>query len=229
MEDIQQGDSAKIIATILKLMSVALFYLQWFPLRQLWVTDAFLAAVLMISVGLLASTKGQFRFGGSRKDSGSSLSLPFFLCGGTLFIRVLCGVNVVPFAFMLILAPVLILALILTLVIVIVDKSAREGLWAGIFVLAAIYFYSVLVEANRYLDSSDPKTFNTEVRKRIYSSGRGGVIRYLRVAPWGQFSAENDVKVPPLVYDSFESGQMVCINLHPGALKIAWYDVARCH
>ena len=97
-----------------------------------------------------------------------------------------------------------------------------------IWVFAAIYSYGSIAEANVLLDRSTPRTFTATVLRKHFSSGRSGTILYLQLGPWGPRSEGSDVIVTSSLYRVMAPGQIVCVELLPGALKIPWYYARFC-
>jgi len=231
MESFERSASAKRVATVLNTVSIALFLVMWFPIGNGLheVLIVFLFVLPLVGVGLVALSKGVFRFGGLRKDREPSVSIVFIVCGTALFIQALRDVNIFWFVLTPIVAPVLILGLLITVTIVAADSRTRDGIWAQVWLVATMYSLGAVIEANRYFDAAAPKVFPVEVLgQHCNSSARGPTLCYVHVIPWGPFSQANDVRVPTDLYDSVSSGQTVCIDLHPGALSIAWYTANLC-
>ncbi len=98
--------------------------------------------------------------------------------------------------------------------------------WLLIWLLAAIYSYGSIAEANVLLDRSTPRTFTATVVQRRFS--RRHRVLYLQLGPWGPRPEGGDARVTSSLYKAMAPGQIVCVELLPGALKIPWYYARSC-
>ncbi|HXJ12447.1 MAG TPA: hypothetical protein VNH19_09260, partial [Candidatus Limnocylindrales bacterium] len=93
--------------------------------------------------------------------------------------------------------------------------------------IAVAYGGGVTAMTDTLLDRSLPRVFQTEVLNKRISSGRS-TTWYLRLAPWGPQAQPAEVSVHSSLYNSVQPGQIVCVSLYPGTLKILWFRVAHC-
>jgi hypothetical protein len=183
----------------------------------------------LIAVGLAARSRGLYQITGFRGDARPDLSMCFVGCGMALCIRALRDINIYPPYWITIIICAVFVGGLLTLLVVSVDAKNREGGWALILVVASMFGYGAIAEADVLLDWSMPKTSEAlVVSKHSSSRARGPAMWYLHVAKWGPFAASTDVSVPGPFYQCILAGQTVCIKVYPGALNIPWYDVAIC-
>ena len=82
--------------------------------------------------------------------------------------------------------------------------------------------------ANRHFDGSAGRIFPAAVEARKVTYGRGGPGYHLQLGPWGPFTEASYVGVTGGVYEALSPGDTACVTLHPGALAMPWYSVARC-
>lgn len=89
--------------------------------------------------------------------------------------------------------------------------------------LYAAWFAGVLSFSNWYFDDAKPDIIPVEVVARSEGS------RYtLTIGAWGQKSDTEAVKVRKALYDATPVGGRLCVNLYPGRLGWAWYEVCPC-
>lgn len=81
----------------------------------------------------------------------------------------------------------------------------------------------LLVHANTMLDTAPAERFTTTVAK---SPHPGQDKNEVVVAPWGDRRSENKIRGIP--HDTLAVGDRICIDLHPGALGLRWYEAKRC-
>lgn len=123
--------------------------------------------------------------------------------------------------------PVACLANILTVVVLAVCKEViveKDRLIAAIaiFSIAFIYSYGGIVMTNCYHDRSVSEELRVEVKGKRISTGKS-TNYYLRLAPWGRFAGEEEVRVARLFYDSTQTGEQVNIHLKKGKWGIPWF------
>ncbi len=59
-------------------------------------------------------------------------------------------------------------------------------------------------------------------------TGNGGTAHYLGLSAWGPMPKGHETAVPADVYRHVGVGDLVCVNVHPGALAMGWYTVNLC-
>jgi hypothetical protein len=99
----------------------------------------------------------------------------------------------------------------------------RSGSLASATLVCAFLAVGSIIHANTLLDTAPPERFTPTVVKK---SGKGRYKNETLVSPWGSREKENKVK--GAISDTLAVGDRVCIDLHPGALGLRWYEVARC-
>lgn len=82
--------------------------------------------------------------------------------------------------------------------------------------------------ANRRFDHSVGQIFPAAVEARNVTYGRGGPGYRLRLGPWGPVPDTRYVGVSVATYEALSPGDTACVTLHPGALAMPWYRIARC-
>lgn len=91
--------------------------------------------------------------------------------------------------------------------------------------MAFPYAPATIALADQAFDFGAPAPLRIAVTGKRTSAGRGHV-HYLRVPPWGLRRRANEIEVKRDLYDSVAAGGAVCLQVHPGALGMPWYEVA---
>ena len=105
--------------------------------------------------------------------------------------------------------------------------SQLMGRSIALVFFAGLYGYSLSVALNAHLDKEQVSAYRATVTRKYESHGRStSYVLYL--APWGPFDGTNRVGVSSRVYRNTAIGDSVCLNLHPGALHAAWFEVVDC-
>ncbi|HET7108972.1 MAG TPA: hypothetical protein VFI38_19315 [Candidatus Acidoferrum sp.] len=199
----------------------------WFYPRPYSLVTLILAAIPLIAICLGLRAKGVYQFDGGRNDARPSLAIPVILPGLALAIRALYDLSFLHWQQLL--SPIFVVTLAMAALLVAADPKTGNQRWtylATLF-LSLAYAGGVTAMADSLLDHSIPRGFQAEVLQKRISSDRS-TTWYLRLAPWGPQNQPDEVSVSSSLYSSVEPGQLVCVYLHPGALKISWYEVARC-
>lgn len=109
-------------------------------------------------------------------------------------------------------------------------KMDSPGMFAVLIVTyAAAYTYGAVEVADIQFDQSVATAMPTTViAKMISLHVRGGHSYLLDLSPWGPKTIHGWVNVSPDVYYKAKVGQDICVNVRPGALQSAWFDVSPC-
>jgi hypothetical protein len=186
-----------------------------------------LIALPIVSIVLLARSRGIYQIEGRRNDARPSLAVPFIFPGMVLVARTLQDIHLLQWTSILVAA--IVCALLLLLVVSAWDRALRKRPWTAlvVFVFGAFYGWGLMAQANALLDTSPARVFQVAVTGKHVSSGKTTTY-YLRLEPWGPETTSQDVSVPASVYDYAEVGVTICVDLNQGALHIPWYEVDRC-
>ncbi|MDR3513733.1 MAG: hypothetical protein P4L73_19020 [Caulobacteraceae bacterium] len=106
--------------------------------------------------------------------------------------------------------------------------GSQLGAVIFLVLFGAGYGYGGMVFADVRFDHSAGQPFQTQVRNRYVSRGRS-TSYHLVLAPWGPLAQPLDAGVPAKTYAALQDGDLACVTLHPGALRMAWYQVAACN
>jgi hypothetical protein len=91
-----------------------------------------------------------------------------------------------------------------------------------VFVMAAIYSFSLLTFSNCYYDRSSPTIFHVAVTGKRTSSGRS-TSYYVSLSPWGQYANGNEVSVSRAFYQYVNAQDSLSVYLKYGKWGIPWY------
>jgi FtsH-binding integral membrane protein len=110
----------------------------------------------------------------------------------------------------------------------VVSKNANQaGALAVLLFYAASYSFGLATVADTVADRTRASIYFVPVTGKHVSSGKSTTY-YLRLAPWGPLDKPNDISVSRGSYYYMQSGDQVCLGLHPGWLHAAWYRLANC-
>lgn len=104
------------------------------------------------------------------------------------------------------------------------DQIASVNLKVLALLLCPYAVGSVAV-ANRVYDTNTARTYLLEVLDKKKRAGVFVPSYSLRVSDWGPHPEIDEVPASEGVYREADGGRQVCLQLHPGALGIEWYEV----
>jgi hypothetical protein len=122
-------------------------------------------------------------------------------------------------------------ALIGTLLAAVAIKDRRTWHWTELLILLAVnsfYGMGVASAIDQDLDSETPQIQTANVLTKRVGRYRRRDYYYLKLTPWGPRTLPAEVEVDSRVYDKVSVGGTVCIELHPGALRIPWFNAHTC-
>lgn len=221
--------SARQLAKVASMISIGvLMWVYIYP--HPYVTAIAIAAVLPWCAVLIAGwSHGLICFDSARNDVRPNLAIMLFGPALVLGVRVLMDVNLldVPHA----LEFGFLAGLPLVLAASLVRESGNSRAWVMPLVmlvfLALPYGGGVLVLADVQLDHQPAQTFQTQVLRKYITSGKHRQP-YLVLAPWGPKTEAEKIAVGRAYYAHVDSGSLVCMQLHRGAIGLAWYGVNDC-
>lgn len=118
--------------------------------------------------------------------------------------------------------------LVLTVLFWLADRRVAEDL--GLMAFLAFCLSSgaggLILDLNVRADAAQPSAYQATVTERWMPLKRGG--HRVRLTAWGPVPAGRSASVPKAVYWDVKVGQIVCPQLRPGALGLAWYDIRPC-
>jgi len=186
------------------------------------------AAVLpMVSLVLLVRSKGIYQMEGRHKDARPSLAVAFLFPGMGLALRAMQDFHL--FQWKPILSMAAFCSLGIALIMYQADSGMRKRPWSllPIVLFGSFYAYGAIAQSNALLDKSSSNAFTAIVTRKHVVHGKSASYHF-RLDPWGPQLDETDITVPRQLYNATSIGDRVCIYLHPGALRIPWYQIAQC-
>ena len=109
-----------------------------------------------------------------------------------------------------------------------VIKKEGEKLFivCGIFVLAGIYSYSLLIFSNCYYDKSAAEEWPVKVvNRRIFDSRTKSY--HLTLSPWGRFKNDNEIEVSGRYFDKVQDADGITVYLEKGIWGVPWYRLEK--
>jgi hypothetical protein len=107
-------------------------------------------------------------------------------------------------------------------------KGPRMQAFHVIVILCgASYSAGLMAACDTLPDRAKPADYAAQVINKHVVKGKSETY-YLDFGPWGPFDRTNKVSVPYSVYEETTPGDVVCFEVHPGALKAAWFRRVAC-
>ena len=186
-----------------------------------------LIALPWIAVWIMAQAPGLYAFNAPRGSAQPDLTVMLLSPGLLLMLRAILDVHMLDWQGPMLWTVVVAIALITAVVWVLPAARKKPGGVAliGVFLLA--YGYGASALGNALLDRHPSTSYTTLVTGKHVTSGRNRTPE-LQLAAWGPKEAGSQVAVTWDVYRSTGIGDTVCVQLHPGALGVPWYRVAKC-
>lgn len=178
------------------------------------------------ALALAARSPGLYTLNDHKNDARAGVGIAFIMPGFILMLGMLMNYHLLDWT--PVHAAAIAVALFMAFLASLVDKQLIRK--KSIFLvgpLMAAYGYGVLVTGNALADRSDPEKFETHVISKHYTSGKGAHPE-VKIDSWGGHPGD-EVPVNSLVYNTVNSGSLVCVYLHKGALGVPWYYVDLCH
>ncbi len=98
----------------------------------------------------------------------------------------------------------------------------------ALLMISSLYGFGVITQLDFLPGQAPPQSFTAQVTGQHSSHGRSTTY-YLDLDPWGPIESRNSISVPWSVYNSTQPGDWICIELHPGALHVPWYQRVPCN
>lgn len=108
------------------------------------------------------------------------------------------------------------------------DPSVKlKGTIYAFFFLLLAYGFGAGMEMDALLDRSEGTPYETRVMSQYVTKGRS-TSYHLRLGAWGPRTEQYEETVSLRLYQSVKPGDLVCMALRPGALRVPWYRISRC-
>jgi hypothetical protein len=221
--------SARVVSWIASIMGAAGLVLAVFPpgYGPAWIPPLALALPPMAFVLMLGAPEA---FGVTSRRSGqrSVNILPAVSTIGLVVAAMQIGVLNWRIA---LLPAALCAGVTLLLGLGLVGRRLPGNFWVGALFWAAFggaYGYGGLIYADVRFDREPTQSFQAQVDRVYLSYGRHSTTPHLVLAPWGPAAGETDVPVTHAAYAALGPGQTACVTLHPGALRMPWFQADVC-
>jgi hypothetical protein len=89
------------------------------------------------------------------------------------------------------------------------------------------YGWGAVMTIDKAADLAPPKRYVVTVEKMWVSHGKS-TSWHVTVSPWGEHRAPDDMTVSHDLYAQLNTDGAACVDLHPGGLGIAWYELHAC-
>lgn len=86
------------------------------------------------------------------------------------------------------------------------------------------YVFGCMSMLNGMLAQGPPAQFEGRIMKTYIQGGRHQAHMF-DLGPWGPFSS-GEVEATLVMYDRLNTGDSVCMLLHPGGLGLPWWEIA---
>lgn len=173
-------------------------------------------------------SKGVFRIDEYKNDAHPSVALLFLSPSIVLFLRAVLDIQIVGWIESTLLTSLV--GLSLWAIALWSDRSMKKKKSTTSIVILFFslgYGYGAGMEANVLLDRSLPTTYRSTVITKHISSGKYTDYKF-QLAPTGPNQSISDVSVARDFYHSKNPGDLVCIDVRKGALRVNWYTVQSC-
>ena len=92
------------------------------------------------------------------------------------------------------------------------------------FVIAMPYAYGLSTIANSIFDNAAAKNYSVAVTEKHKTTGKNPAWK-LTLGSWAGRNGGDEISVTPSYWNVIQAGDVVTIELHPGALHMPWYRV----
>jgi hypothetical protein len=111
-------------------------------------------------------------------------------------------------------------------------SSARKnpqfwGAMLGMLFIAGAYGFGLAEAADTIPDQAKPASYSATIENKHETQGRT-TSYYLDLGPWGPMQGANSLSVSESTYEGASIGDLICLDLRPGVLRVQWYQVVAC-
>lgn len=224
-ERLDNVDRARKIARVLHVIFLAAAGWAIFYPHPYLVMFIVVASLPWVALWLCWKYKGSFSIDDPGRNSvRADLTGMLLMPGFSLALRALSDVRLVDATKLLfpsVAGLVLMLAVVASVAPVYRTNVVKLVLAAS---LLCAYPAGSIAIANALFDRNRPETYRLQVLKKRYTTGKGA-SQYFHVPGWGPHADVNEIQVPRELYRQTETGQTICVQHHPGALRLEWYSV----
>ncbi|MBB5360504.1 hypothetical protein HDE76_003748 [Rhodanobacter sp. ANJX3] len=229
-ERLSRLDTARQFAKVAQVATLAVSAWAYVYPRPYLPVIALVALLPWCAVALVGWSRGLIRFDTTRNDVRPNIAIMLILPGVVLGVRALFDTHMLDVSSVLEYGVVVGLPL-LAAVMLVNGRRDRTRAWGwGALLLALValpYGAGVLSLSDVLLDQQPPQVFSTQVQGKYISSGKHPQP-YLVLAPWGPETMGDKVAVSRAYYAQTPVNATVCAALHPGSVKLRWFDLREC-
>lgn len=102
-----------------------------------------------------------------------------------------------------------------------IQYAALMAVFGGLYGMAAVTVVDVR------FDGAPAQLYRTSVTDKYETHGKTTGY-HLQLAPWGPRGQATSVGVSDVAYNAAQSGDPICMSLHPGVLGAPWYVATPC-
>ena len=186
-----------------------------------------LVALPWIALWIVAREPGIYGFNAPRNSARPDLTVLLISPGFLLMGRALMDVQILDWQRLLWWAVLVTICLAGAIVRALPAVREKPGPALLTLLLLGAYGYGACALGNALLDRFPAASYTAQVYGKHVTGGRQKTPE-IRLGPWGPRKAAADVTVPWELYRGIRIGETVCVRVHPGALGVPWYRVARC-
>ncbi len=104
-------------------------------------------------------------------------------------------------------------------------RPIRRGV--RLLIVAILYSAGLISSANTLLDRTKPAIYTVSVLSN-QPTDNDYHKDILKLAPWGPIQKSSDLHVDQEILSEAASIHQICLKLHSGFLRIAWYEAVPC-
>jgi hypothetical protein len=180
-----------------------------------------------IALWIVAREPGIYGFNAPRNSARPDLTVLLISPGFLLMGRALMDVQILDWQRLLWWAVLVTICLAGAIVRALPAVREKPGPAVLTLLLLGAYGYGACALGNALLDRFPATSYTAQVYGKHVTGGRQRTPE-IRLGPWGPRKAAADVAVRWELYRGLRIGETVCVLVHPGALGVPWYRVARC-
>lgn len=181
-------------------------------------------ALPIASLLLLVWSGGVVRFDDTKKGAYPNVAVAFMLPAVAVSLRAILDWNVLqwggfwtPFA-------VLGVGMMIALACAAADVRKKTTLLITGAIFCFVYSYGAVLHLNCFYDRSAAQVYRCKLREQHVSRGKTTTYHFT-LAPFIDGISERKVDVPAAVYQSYQVGDTVSVEVRAGALGIPWFAV----
>lgn len=224
-------EKSRQAAKVLNLLPMGLLFWSFIYPKPYAAIVACAALLPWVAVVLVWARPGLFQFDGRKGDVRPNLAGLLIMPPLVLAMRALWDVTLVDLRQLLLWG--FVLGLPLCVAVLAAPKAATKTTakpWAlPLLMLPFMMAYGcgLLALTDAMWDSAKPEVFQTAITGKDVSRGKSTTY-YVHLAPWSKTIDEDRIAVPRAYFEAVDTGDIVCVRLHPGKFGLRWMQVGGC-